>query len=278
MCSARRLRFSYLAALAANVLATPAYAGAWMQAPNEALVILSSYAYQSNQRFDNSSHRVHQPNYTQVGLNPYVEYGLREDITIGANLFFIRAAQSGAPAQRGQSNFGIGDSEFFLRKKLWQKDGFALSLQPFIKLPSPQSSTSDTPKLGSSHPDLGASLSGGYGFSAFGQNHFIEITPQYRYRFGPQRNQLNAAATLGVHVTEKWMLMPQLFLTSRTSERANATFTQSSADDYDATRAQLSAVYDLRKDVSVQFGGFTDLNGRNAGRGQGILFALWKRL
>lgn len=274
---ALRLYRSLLIAVALALEAGRAYGGAWTLASGDALFILTGSSYDAGERFDDKGHAKSQPDYRQYDLNPYIEYGLRDGVTIGADTQLQRASQGGNPTLRGQNNTGIGDSEIFLRKRLWQQNGFAVSIQPLIKLPSLQSSASDIPKLGNSHPDAALGLSGGYGFSAAGLNHFIALDTQYRYRFGAQKNQTNFAATAGIHVSQRWTIMPQAFLTYRTGKRANAGFTESSADDYNLVRLQLAAVYELRKDVSLQFGGFDDIYGKDTGHGRGVLLALWKR-
>ena len=179
--------------------------------------------------------------------------------------------------QTGNRTYGIGDSEFFLRTRLWRKNGFVLSAEPMFKLPSPQSAHAQ-PRLGSSHPDAGFSLLAGYGFSAFGREHFVDFGTQYRRRFGSPNDQVKFSGTLGINSGGRWMLMPQVFSTYRTAVRAAAPFTQSPADDYNLTRLQLSTVYTLSDSVSLQLGGFHDASGKNTGAGNGVIFALWKRL
>jgi len=262
----------------AFLAATPhAYAGAWTQDQGRALLILSGNYYAADRMWDNFGRKQSQPSYSKYELNPYMEYGLWEGVTLGTNLSLDRTYQQGTGGSAAQSNWGIGDSEFFLRQRLWQGSGFIVSAEPMIKLPSPESGSSQ-PRLGSSHPDAGIGLSAGYSFSALGRNHFVDIDSQYRYRFGSPRDQYKFAATLGIGFTSRLTLMPQMFATYRASPPKIASFTQSASDDYDLTRLQLSAVYQLREDVSLQVGGFSDISGRNAGIGRGALIALWKRL
>ena len=265
-------------ALTFATVASQAYAGAWTQAQGDTQIIMTGAYYSASDLYDNRGHTQSQPAYSKYELSPYVEYGLSDDITLGGNLSLQDATQSRSGGTPAQTNWGLGDSEFFVRKRLWQQNGFVASIQPLIKLPSPESSTLDQPMLGGSHPDLALGLSGGYGFSAYGLNHFVDVDTQYRYRFGPSHNQMKIAAIAGVHVSDKWLLMPQLFLTERTSTPATVSYTQSSGDDYNVTRLQLSAVYSLNASTSFQFGGFDDVNGKNTGHGKGVLLAIWKRI
>src|SRR5690606_25548600 len=114
--------------------------------------------------------------------------------------------------------------------------------EPLVKLPSPESGN-DLPVIGGRHADAGLGISAGYGFSAYGRNHFTNLDAGYRYRFGQPENQMRYAGTLGVSLSDRWMVMPQLFLTYRTDSPGMATFTQSSGDDFNLVKLQLSALY-----------------------------------
>ena len=248
---------------------SPAYAGAWTQdAGSTQVIITGSY-------FNNEGKRQSQPAYDKYEIDPYVEYGLWDGITAGGELSLERAHQNASASAVSQTSYGLGDSEFFLRTRLWQGNGFVISAQPMVMLPSPEHS-STLPRLGESHPDAGMSLSVGYGFSAWGLDHFADIDTEYRYRFGSPKDQIRISGTLGMSVTPRWMIMPQLFQTYRASTPSVVTFTQSSADDYNLTQVQLSVIYKIREDVWLQAAGFSDISGRNTGAGNGGLIGLWE--
>lgn len=262
-------------AVAVAALASEAYAGAWTQEAGHGQLIATGLYYTASSLYTNQGRKRHQPRYDKYELNPYFEYGVWDGVTAGANLSLQRTSQDASASAPGHSNWGVGDSEFFLRARLWQKDGFALAAEPMVKLPSPDAS-SDQPRLGGSHPDMGMGLSAGYGFSAYGLSHFVDLDTQYRARLGAPKDQVKLAATAGISLTQQIMLMPQLFFTFRTSSPQAASFTQSSADDYNLIKGQLSALYKLTPDVSLQLGGFVDIDGRNSGSGKGALVSVWK--
>ena len=268
------MRFQQIVSLAVILCATQAYGGAWTQPQGDTQLILSAATYDSHQLYNVKGRLRPQASYHKYELNPYIEYGYRDDLTLGSNISLQRTQGS----SRADSNWGMGDSEFFIRKRLLESDGFVASVEPLIKLPSFQSSGQDIPKLGASHGDIALGLSTGYGFSAFQLPHFINLDTQYRYRLGAAKDQIKIAATTGFHVSSAWMIMPQAFVTYRTTTPRHSNFTQSSGDDYNLVRFQLSAVYALTDATSLQCGGFTDTDGKNAGRGKGVLLALWKHL
>ena len=264
-----RFHLSVVAVIAA-MLPIAAYAGAWTQDAGKGQIIINGLYYNTDRLYNNQGNKTSQTTYTKYELNPYLEYGWTDDITVGANLSLQRADQS------SNTNWGFGDSEFFLRKRLWQQDGFVLSAEPMIKLPSPEGAR-ETPQLGGSHPDAGLGLSAGYGFSAWGLNHFANLDAGYRYRFGQPENQIKLAGTLGIATAPRWMIMPQLFATYRANTPSTVTFTQSSGDDYNLVKLQLSTVYQLQDDLSLQAGGFSHAEGKNVGAGSGLFMAVWKK-
>lgn len=246
-----------------------AYAGAWTQPEGHGQLIVTGL-YSSADRFYNTNGRKQsQTTYRKYELNPYFEYGVFDKITLGGNFSLQHASQS------PNSNWGIGDSEFFARFRVAEIHGLVVSLQPLIKLPSPENST-ERPALGGKHPDgeIGASL--GYGFDLFGQHHFADLDAGYRHRLGSANDQMKLAATLGISLSPQWMLMPQAFLTRRTDAPANAGFTQSSGDDYNETKLQLSGVVKMNERWSLQAGAFTELKGKNIGDGSGAILSVWR--
>jgi protein XagA len=271
-------------------LSQPAYAGAWTQAKGDGLLI-ENYSYYYTSRFiNNVGKRQSQPTYQKFEYNPYVEYGLADGVTIGANLFLQYIRQnttqsitiptgpfsSVTTTYKGvNQNIGIGDSEFFVRKRLWQKDGFIVSAEPMVKAPA-LISYDEFPDVGNSRPDIGLTLSGGYSFKAYGQYHFANLDTGYRYRFGKQKDQIRIAATLGITLDNQWMVMPQLFITRRTSSpNVGPTFNENPANDYNLTKVQLSTIYKMWDDTALQLGGFYHVDARNSSLGGGVLIALW---
>lgn len=250
-----------------TMLTQAAHAGAWTQKAGEVQLINQFSYYRSNEYRDLNGHTRPQPDYAKWEWNPYLEYGYDDATTLGASLYLQRASSS------GQTNYGLAESEWFMRRRLWQQGGFVLSAVPKIKLPG--LGNNDAPLIGSSHADAALGLEGGYGFSWLRRWHYAALQSEYRYRFGNPRDQYRASATLGVGVSDKLVLMPQAFFTWRASDTQTAPFTQSPRDDYDLTTLQFSALYRLTDSQQVQLGAFRDVSGKNAGQGGGVTLALW---
>ena len=77
-------------------------AAAWTQKAGEGLAIVKLGGYENNRYWDNGSHRRRSPSYRKLELNPYVEYGVTDRATVGANAFLLRVEQEG-----GGNNSGV---------------------------------------------------------------------------------------------------------------------------------------------------------------------------
>jgi hypothetical protein len=244
------------------------HAGAWTQEKGKAQLIVTATHYTTDERYDDSGIKRSQPDYHKSELNPYLEYGVTDTLTAGANLFLQHADDS------ADSSSSLGDTELFLRQRIFKSERYVFSLQPMVKLPSPTGGD-DTPAIGSEHPDLGLDAQLGVNFNAFGRTHFADLSAGYRHRFGTPEDQILFSGTLGLNIAERWTVMPQLNQTLRATRPNVATFTQSPQDDYSLTRASLSAVYKISEERSMQVGAFSHIDGKNVGAGHGAMVSYW---
>lgn len=245
------------------------YAGAWTQEQGKGLFIQNFSYYSTDKYFDNSGNKQPMNRYHKYELNPYIEYGLRDWLTVGANLIAPVATQS------GETNYGISDSELFARARIWQKNNWVVSAEPMVKLPSLWDET-DLPKIDNNNFDAGLTLSAGYSFQYWGLDHFINIDSGYRHRFGAPHDQMRFSATAGISVTKKAKILTQVFNTSRIAGSNSALFTESSSDDYDLIKLQISGIYNIYDSVALRVGAFANIDGRNTGSGNGGLLAISK--
>lgn len=252
------------------------YAGGWTQKAGSGIYIQSfSYSYATDFFSDSGKKTPLNGYYKKYEINPYIEYGVRDWLTIGSNIFLQSAVQNDANTNITQTNYGIGDSEFFVRTRIWHNNNFSFALEPMVKFPSITSAAAQ-PQIGSKNFDAGFTFSSGYAFKAWRQNHFINLDTGYRKRFGIPNDQFKFAATAGFSLSPKWVVMPQFFVTSRLKNQPQSIFTQSSGDDYNLAKLQLSAIYKVTEKFYVQAGVFGNLAGQNAGDGKGMMFSIQK--
>lgn len=263
-------------AIVASFAASNVYASAWTQIEGKGQLILSAVGFASKQYFDQRGKSQHQPIYYKGEQAQYIEYGLWDGLTIGGKASVGAASQVEYNTGWRYYNIGLIDPELFVRQRLWQQGNFSLSIEPMVKLPS-YNVYRNPVHIGSSNTDVGATLAVGYGMPAFGEYHFAELSAQYRHRFGAPNDQVRLAATLGLGLSPEWTVMPQVFATYRTKKSSNRlAFTQSSSDDYNLLTAQLSAVYKFNEKTFFQTALFSNVYGRNAGSGTGVMFSVWR--
>lgn len=258
-----------LACTAALFPAPSAQAGAWTQEKGKLQVITTALRYSTDTRFTNGGKRRPQRNYSKQELNPYFEYGFRDDLTLGGSLFLDKVDDG------RRKRTSLGDSEVFLRKRVLRTQRYVLSVQPELKLPNPQATSSHTPAIGSKGVGYGVRLLGGASFEAFARPHYAELSAGYRRRTGAPEDQLLLDATLGLRVSDRVTVLPQLSQTLRVRAPAAAPFTLSTRDDYNLTKLQLSGVYQFDNGRAMQVGAFRHLMGNNTAAGSGVLVAYW---
>lgn len=249
-------------------------ANPWLRPEGEIFAALTSVYYSTDEYITPAGDTVDQPTFTKYELNPYVEYGLTDDWTVGASLF-LHALEQESPGG-DLDNYGLGQTELFVRHSLWKEGRIAASVEPFLALPASYEE-SGQPRAGREDSDLGLALNGGYGFPLFGREHFVQGRAAYKHRYGPQDDQFQLDAKLGLRVAEGWMIMPEAQWTLPTGDTSGGGFSNAGTNDYELLKLQLSAVYDVSETTSLQVGAFTHADGENTGAGGGGLLSLWRR-
>jgi protein XagA len=276
-----RVSRSFKALLLTVVLgcALPArvHAGAWTLEASTGQLILATTYYHADDLFTRGSNRRPFPNdgeFSKVELNPYLEYGLLNDLTLVSD-FFLRYLES-SDRSGSDTNFGFADPEIGLRYRLSPPDWTTVwSVQGLVKLPV--SSSSDRPALSNKQTDLEARLLVGRGFSLGSGSAFWNVELAYRYRNGGPADEIRLDGTFGYYPAPKWLLMAQFFgiqglrNAASTSAGSNPTI----QPDYDLYKGQVSVVYQLTPAVRAQIGYARDLYGRNTGAGNAVVAALW---
>lgn len=260
-----------LAAILLTCCAHSALAAGWVRDAGKGLFIQNASYYSASKFYDLNARKRNQNRYTKYELNPYVEYGVTERLTLGANIFLSHVSQYDARFSSNSANYGIGDTELFARSLIWKGKGF--SFEPIVKLPH-LDSQHDVPSIGSKYVDAGMGISGGYGYTAWGLEHYVNLDAGYRHRFGTPNDQLRFVATAGFSVTENILFTGQFSRISSLNQPESAMFTQSSGDDYELSKIQFLMAYKFADNMSVGLGVFADINGKNTGGGKGSVFNL----
>lgn len=255
---------------------------AWTRAKGQWFTAQTVTTYRTNHFVHDDGTRERQLTFRKHEWNGYAEYGWDDDTTLGANLFVHRLAHDRVvldPVELyTEENYGLADSEFFLRRHLWAGKAFGLdvrfALQPLVKLPSLYLD-SGTPRGGTDDFDTEIALQQGISFSLFDRHHYVMNSTAYRKRFGEWRDQTRLDTTLGLNLTDNLLLLTQLHITRREGS-GRKTESVAAVNDYDLTKGQVSLVYRLTDGMHLQFGGFRHMKARNTADGEGLLFSIWK--
>lgn len=252
---------------------TSAISGAWNQPEGEGQVVTTGRYYQTDRFKDSNGNSQSQPEYSKYEFEPHIEYGLTDWLTVGSS---ARAAYISQQMGLPTSNYGLGDSEFFARIPVWKSGSAVISVQPLVKLPSAWQ-IYDRPTIGRSGWDAEMKIAAGYGFSLFGHNDYIDAAIAYRSRFGGVGEQLRYELTMAVNPWEELGFIGQFFYTEAINDISTSLGSISLEQDYSLAVAQISALYTINEDYKLQFGGFSHLDGKNTGEGDGLMLGWWLR-
>lgn len=251
------------------LLPLPAWAGAWPQNEGSGQIILQDTWYTTTTNgYDPQGRPSGHANYTQLELAPYVEYGLTPRWTIGAQprLQGVFTNSSG----RDVSGYGIVETNLFARYAVWRGENDVFSVQGMVGAAGIDSSDRD-PEVANPNNEYELRLLYGHGFTLGEHTGFLEADIAGRARSGTAANELHLDLTAGYRPAPRWLVMAQSFTTKGLRDN------ETGGSNYDDTKIQLSAVYDLTENWSVQFGGYTEVATRNISRGNAGLVALWYR-
>lgn len=245
------------------LLPTIAFAGAWTQQEGNGLLALSSTYYTSNEFYDNIGNLRPQSRYKKQEISAYGEWGLRDGITIGANLFANHAEQ------QGKHNYTLSNSEFFARMRLYYDSERVISIQPSLKLPS-YAYRGRTPQSGSETYDAEIAALYGESVHILSNRDFIDAAIAVRSRSHGRSSLWRTETKYGVGVAEQWMLIAGLYTTHSFSIDTPTTFREGGDYDYDLTKAELNLLYSPTINTYWQLAYFSHIDGIQAGAGDGL--------
>lgn len=238
----------------------PGRASAWTPPPGEGFAAVTLGFTEATRRFDRRGETVRDPGYATWELRAYADRGLAEGLAAVGQLTLQRKALGAG----GGSRTGIEFAEAGLRARLAQTAGGPVSVQGVLRLPGAWGS-SDPVAQGATDPE--ADLRGlvGRNWTAWGAEGWADLQAAYRFRFGPEPDEVRADLTLGWRATPQVSVIGQAFAKRAVESRA------ASLD------LQLSAVRALGPALSLQFGAGATARGRDAAREVTGFAAVWRR-
>lgn len=256
--------------------AAPVWAAAWTLPQGKGQVITTASYYSTDRYYSASGTEFTQPAYHKRSLDSLVEYGLRDEVTVGGTLRLEGLSQRHYSTGASEHNTGIGNTDLFVRYKFWEQNGTVLAVQPMLILPR-VIDNGDYPELGSAHTAVEMRGLAATSFAWGGQYHFANVELAYRHRTGAPADQWQVDATLGLRPAKDWLVLGQWFSTWRADGLGMTTPTITDEENYELAKLQLTVVYDWSEAVSLQLGGFGHVRSRNTGGGGGMLASVWYR-
>jgi hypothetical protein len=250
-----------------NAVASSACAGAWLQPAGNGLFIVQASSFASDAYYNRSGDKASQARYLKYELQPYLEYGAGENLTVGGTAYWQYANQAGA------YNYGIADPEIFLRTRLWIDEKQIVSLQPLIKFKTLYDETL-SPRGGSSSTDSELSLLYGRNILLLSPHDYLDIRVGYRHRSTELNDQIRADVSLGLGLTESWKLIPAIRTVAATEFEPSNDFTENGNQDYNLVKLELGASYVASSRHIIGVTLFNHVSGKQVGDGRGLSLSI----
>lgn len=264
---------------------SPGGAGAFLQPAGEGQVIVTTAFSDATKAYDARGRLISAPSFSKFEVRTYVEYGAADWLTIvaepsymnfrGASPQFdqlnllIEEAKAGAPLllpSAPRPRFaGIGSGWLGARVRLVEFGSLIISLEASLRAATP-SARQFLDMKGQFQEDV--RLQFGRPIEFFGMAGFADAQIGYRGR-GQNGDEIRADFTYGLRPFDDVLLLAQSF-TAVAPWDSGSTFTASQ-------KFELSAVYDVTNNISVQLGALAAVHGINASAERGVVSALWYR-
>jgi hypothetical protein len=250
------------------LLPLPSHAGAWLQPEGKGLWLVQATHFSSAEFYDRDHALQPQDTFTKYELQPYMEYGLTKNWTVGGSLYLNRIDQAEA------NNWGVANPEFWARTKLWQTDAEMISLQPLIKLPSFYND-SNAVRGGSKSLDIELSVLVGMPMPLISERDYFDIRAGYRWRSRGRAPQLHADASLGFQMTDDWQLITSY--REIIAQKLSDSFREDGEQDYHLRKIELTNLYALDEIRFIQATAYAHADGAMVGAGQGFSIGYGER-
>lgn len=245
-----------------------ANAGAWLQKQGEGEIILNYTYYNTNAKFDEDGEEFKDNGFVKNEINPYLEYGLLDELTIGTSLSFqsILSREDGTFASG--EGLELSYADIFARTYLYNEDGFVVSFQPGVRIPVEENANVNPE---GDKPIMELKFLTGKTFEWFDRYHFAEASFAMRPRPEPIEDMMKVEGTLGLKLEDDYLLLSQIFIEKPLSRNHK----DNNPANYSSTKLQLSLAFDYWETAFLQVGTFRVIDGVNTSGGQGFLLSTW---
>jgi hypothetical protein len=261
----KRVGLRVILAIGLMSYATTAFAGAWTLEEGTGQLIFTNTAMTATNLFSTGYALQPAPRYNKDEAQTLIEYGVTNWFTA---IFTPSLQHVDIAAPFSGERSGLGYTDLGGRARIWSDASWVASAQVTFRIPGTYDNTNPA-AIGYTDPEVDLRGLVGYSFKAGTLPSFVDVEVAQRFRIGGPPDEFRADITLGIHVTDKWLLLAQSF--NVTSEGAG-TWGFGSFGYY---KLQLSAVYAVTTSVSLQLGGYSTYWGRNALQENGLVVGAW---
>lgn len=206
--------------------------------------------------------------YRKLELSTYLEYGLTDRVTIGAQPFY-QWADSGTGTAK-QSGNGFGDINLFVRHSLWRKGPWVSSVQATAILADAYDAA-DLPARGNGNDAYELRLLAGRTLGPK-KTSYINLETAYRLGTGGTADQLRTDIALGYRYGRHLTLIQEVSYQDSLGGGDGMP-----GNSYTLLKAQVSVLYFVTDRIAVQAGYGGDLAGEGVGLGDAFLSGVWIR-
>lgn len=244
-------------------------AGAWPQAEGTGQIITSLATSTSDTGFDGRNNG-RSLEFSKWELSSLASWGVVRDASlfVKPTLQRLSADRSGGGTDH---TVGVTDTEVGGTFAVWHGRDSIISLQPMARLPFFYNPDRN-PALGSGHLDLEIRALYGTNLTVAGLPAFFDGQVAWRERTGPPANEVSLDLTLGLRADTDLQVLLQSFNTVSTGDAGPG------YGEFRRHKLQVSAVYQLTDDLSLQVGVNQAVAGHNDGNERGVVAALWMKV
>jgi hypothetical protein len=270
-----------------SVFAAPtATGGAFLWPEGQGQVIVTTTFSSANKAYDPRGRLIDMPFYRKFETQAYVEYGALDWLTIVAQPGYMnfhgassqldhlslltRQAKLGAPLSiggpPGPHYAGLAVGSLGARLRVLELGRYVVSLEASLRTATP-SAQKFLDMRDALQADVRLQL--GRSIEVFGLPGFYDAQIGYRTRARSGGGEIRADLTYGLRPLSDVLLLAQSFSAlTPGATRANFSYSQ---------KFQVSAVYDVMTNVSLQIGAVAALQGANSSAERGLIGAVWYR-
>jgi hypothetical protein len=240
-----------------------AHAGPWTKPQGKGQIILTHLESRADGLYNASGDVVADNDFHKRLSSLYLEYGLRDKLTVLGTLGLRHVDSSNTASSNG---YGLDEAAFGARYEIFRKAGLVFSTEILAGATSDEAMQNMT-SLQDIDGTIENRILAGFSTTLLQRGIFFQAGLGHSFRTGRNQKQIIADFGAGIHVTEELMFMAQSFHEWDYGTTLNRS--------YQNHKAKLNVVYAFTEKLSAHIGILTSISGKNTPRERGVIAGLW---